>query len=334
VSRLRFAVAGAEGAPRSILVVKPSSLGDIVHTLPAVALVRQHWPAARMRWLINSEWASLLEGNPDVDEVLDFPRSTFRGPGAAVAAARWAVGLRPRAASDLVLDFQGLLRSALLARLCRGKGGRIAGLSDAREGARLFYDHTADVSGRLHAVERYLALVASLGIDNPGPLAWPLPGGVPPAAELPARFVLLHPFSRGAGKSLAPEEVAAFCRALAPFPVLIAGRSAQTISAEPNAVDLLNRSTLPELIWLIRHAAFVVSVDSGPMHIAAALTDRLLSLHTWSDPRRVGPYRKTAWVWKDGRLGQVRDLAEPQKSLPAPDLQAVAGWLARRLRED
>jgi len=62
------------------------------------------------------------------------------------------------------------------------------------------------------------------------------------------------------------------------------------------------------LIWLIRAARFVVSVDSGPMHIAAAVTDNLLSIHTWTDPRRIGPYNPDAWVWKNGLLFRVSEL--------------------------
>jgi ADP-heptose:LPS heptosyltransferase len=67
-------------------------------------------------------------------------------------------------------------------------------------------------------------------------------------------------------------------------------------------VNLLNQTTLLQLIWLIRAARFVISVDSGPMHIAAAVTSQLISIHTWSDPRRVGPYNAEAWIWKNGEL--------------------------------
>jgi len=66
---------------------------------------------------------------------------------------------------------------------------------------------------------------------------------------------------------------------------------------------------LLQLIRLIRAAAFIVSVDSGPMHIAAATSDRLISIHTWSDPLRVGPYNSSAWVWKSGQLRRVREFA-------------------------
>ena len=315
-------------SPRSILVVKPSSLGDIVHTLPAVSLLRRAWPQARLRWIVNPEWAPLLEGNPDVDEVVLFPRRELSG--SVFKQLRWLRATGAAYRSDLVLDFQGLLRSALMGRFCRG--GKLLGLSDAREGARFFYDQAVPVQ-REHAVDRYLKLVAALGIDTTGPLTWNLPQGSRPAGfTLEEPFVLLHPFSRGEGKSLSPEETRAFIEAL-PCPVVLAGRSKVLLPDAPkNLVNCLNRTTMSELIWLIRQARFVVSVDSGPMHIAAALTPHLLSLHTWSDPALVGPYRPEAWVWKDLTLFQARQLHTPPpsaaKPMVAPDLAAVAAHVS------
>ncbi len=329
-------------SPTSILVVKPSSLGDIVHTLPAVACLKRAWPQASLRWLVNPEWMPLLEGNPDVREAIPFPRRELGGLRRFPRQIQWARLMRREYRADWVLDFQGLLRSALIGRLCRGK--LLAGLSDAREGARFFYDRAADLSTKtpLHAVDRYLKLAAAVGADTTGPLLWRLPEGTPPRGFEPgfepAReepFVLLHPFSRGTGKSLSAGEVEAFCRAL-PFPVVLAGRTAvQTarIDALENVTNLLNGTTLGELIWLIRRARFVVSVDSGPMHIAAALTPRLLSIHTWSDPARVGPYNPDAWILKDRTLYQARQMGNPvEKRRTAPDLKAVAAFVEEAIR--
>ena len=114
-------------------------------------------------------------------------------------------------------------------------------------------------------------------------------------------------------------------------PLVIAGRGSHQAIRGENAIDLLNHTTLIELIWLIRRASFVVSVDSGPMHIAAAITSRLLSLHTWSDPRRVGPYRPDAWVWQHAVLRQVRDLTRSDLGIPASNLTAIAAWVASQL---
>lgn len=295
--------------PRSILIIKPSSLGDVVHALPVVACVKHRWPDARITWVVNPEWAPLLEGNPHLHEVIEFPRKQFRGVFGWLRFIRWARSLHRRVRPDLVLDLQGLLRSALIGWFA---GGTMWGMTDSREGSRLLHDAVAKVGTRrepVHAVRRMLILAETLKCDTSGPLEWPLPAGSAPAVPLPPHFVVLHPFSRGAGKSLSLAEVSNFCRALAPLPVVIVGGPGSA-PKEENAVDLLGRTTLPELCWVIRRADFVVSVDSGPSHIAAALTDRLLAIHTWSDPRQVGPYRPNAWVWKDGRLGRMSEFPQ------------------------
>jgi ADP-heptose:LPS heptosyltransferase len=290
-------------------------------------LIKERWPRAHLRWLVNPEWAPLLEGNPHVDEVVHFPRGQFRGPAGWARVPGWAKKIAARKA-DLVLDFQGLLRSALVGRLGRAAGGRIVGLSDAREGSRLFYDETVAVAEQAHAVDRYLALVAALGIGIGGACEWPLPPGSPPAGfDATGPFLVLHPFSRGAGKSLSAGEVGDIVDELAPHRVVLAGRGDATIREAGNLTNLLNRTTLSELIWLLRRAIFTVSVDSGPMHIAAALTARLLSIHTWSDPRLVGPYRPEAWVWKDGELFQMKDIGIPEKRRRVDGMAALAQFV-------
>ena len=312
--------------PRSILIIKPSSLGDVVHTLPAVARVRRRWPDAKLRWLVNPEWVPILEGNPDIDEVIEFPRQRFRGLAGWARLPRWIRELRERVKPDLTLDFQGLLRSAWIAR---GVGGDCWGTSDSRECARFFHRHIVRVPPRsepVHAVNRYLALVAALGCDISGPLEWRIPAGMAPAG-CPHEFILLHPFSRGEGKSLTAEEVAKFCAEIAPANVVLAGRTDAAISPLPNVTNLLNKTTLPELCWLLRNAAFTVSVDSGPMHIAAAVSENLLSIHTWSDPRKVGPFNPGAWIWKDGKIGRM---AEFPNGTGVPR-DALGRWLAEKV---
>ena len=297
--------------PRSILVIKPSSLGDIVHTLPAVASVKRHWPQARVSWLVNPEWAPLLRENPYVHDVIEFPRKQLGGLFGWLRFPGWMRALRERAQPDLVLDFQGLFRSAYIARRA---GGESWGTSDSREGASFLHHRVVPVPPRsapVHAITRYLALATALGCDT-STLEWPLPAGAAPAG-IPERFVVLHPFARGVGKSLTIAEVVDICRALAPMPVVIVGSGDVTFPPLGNLVNLLGRTTLPELCWLLRRAEFVASVDSGPAHLAAALNERLLAIHTWSDPRQVGPFQPRAWVWKDGRIGRMADFpnAEP-----------------------
>jgi ADP-heptose:LPS heptosyltransferase len=319
-------------APREILIIKPSSLGDVVHTLPSFVELRRAFPKAKIRWLVNTEWKPLLDGLTRLDEIIEFPRRDFRGARGLMRIGPWASELRKRTNADLVLDYQGLLRSALIAKLCRGANGRVVGLKDAREGAWLFYHKSMSTAGCVHAVDRYLALTRRVTGTGPAALEWPLPEGKIPsgfAARQP--FVVLHPFSRGEGKSLTREQVTEFCERVAPHRVIIAGQANQPVPGLANVSNLLNATDLHELIWLLRHAAFVVSVDSGPMHMAAALTNRLVAIHTWSDPAKVGPYRTDAWVWQNGRLFQQGDLENSAAHREAANIAEVAEFVKTQL---
>jgi heptosyltransferase I len=277
-----------------------------VHTLPAVALVRDAHPGVEITWVINPEFAPLLRGNPDVDHIHIFPRGEFRGLGAPGSLMPWLKATR-KLRPDLALDFQGLLRSALIAKISGAK--QIYGMNDAREGARWFYHRAAKVNRRDHAVERYLKLAECAGATIGDQLRCPFPTGdmLPRFDEHPP-FILLHPFARGDGKSLSNAVIKEFCYAFKPTRVVVVGQSDRKIDIAENCVELTNQTSLLQLIRLIRVARFIISVDSGPMHIAAAVTDRLLSIHTWTDPRRVGPYNPDAWVWKSGKLLRVSEL--------------------------
>jgi heptosyltransferase I len=282
-----------------------------VHTLPAVAAIREAHPQAEITWVINPEWATLLRGNPDVDHLHIFPRGDFHGLSAPASLLPWLKKtrtLRP----DVALDFQGLLRSAMIGRISHAR--EFWGMSDGREGSRLFYHHVARVNRRAHAVERYLKLAEAFGATIQEPLRFPLPtGDALPRFDTYPPFVLLHPFSRGAGKSLGNAVIRNFCDALAPVRVVVVGKSSRRIAEPDNCVNLANQTSLLQLIWVIRAAHFIISVDSGPMHIAAAVTSRLISIHTWSDPRRVGPYNPDAWIWRRGELARMRDFPDAGK---------------------
>ena len=115
-------------AMRSLVVVKPSSLGDIVHTLPAVALIKRAHPQLSIRWVVRTEFMALLDGNPDLDGLIEFPRRAMRGPLGVIKLFGWARRtLRSPAAPDLLIDFQGLARSAVMAKR---SGARILWLTD------------------------------------------------------------------------------------------------------------------------------------------------------------------------------------------------------------
>jgi ADP-heptose:LPS heptosyltransferase len=317
---------------RSVLVVKPSSLGDIVHTLPSVHLLKRAGPHLKITWVANTEWAPLLAGNADLDGVIPFPRKDFRFPPKPGRLLEWYAANR-RVKPDLALDFQGLLRSALIARTSGAKA--IHCLGDATPACRMLAHRVVPaVLSEEHAVTRYLKLVADLGIDTGGAPEFPLPaGGKPAGPDLPERYLLVHPYSRGDNKSIPDDCLARLVAMLAPAPVVLVGRAEEGRRPPEGCVSLLNKTSLGELIWLIRRAHFTVSVDSGPMHIAAAITGRLLGIHNWTDPFLVGPCNPGAWVWKNGALRQMRDVTAPNSAGSRSFSLEHAGQVAEFLRE-
>ena len=292
---------------RRILLVKPSSLGDVVHALPVVAAIREQWPECELRWLILPAWRSLVEENPGVSATILFPRDRFRGPSGWLRAAAWGGTLRDWR-PDLALDLQGLLRSGLFCRLSGAP--RIIGLSDAREGAGLLHTDRVSVDSRDHAVRRCLRVLEPLGIPVPAEPRFDLPdGGLPAGFDPSEPYLVLHPFARGRGKSLDVSMIRAFLRGAAGRRVILVGRGNCPHDLPRHAENWTNRTDLGELIGMIRSASFIVSSDSGPMHLAAALRpERTLSIHFWSDPLRVGPFPGCSRIWKNGRLIQVSGL--------------------------
>lgn len=154
--------------PQRILIIKPSSLGDVTHALPVLNLVRNRWPAARISWLVAPACAGLLEGLKTLDEVIVFERRRFgtawRNPAAGLDLIRFKRDLKRRG-FDLVIDLQGLFRSGWLAWQT-GAPVRI-GFANAREFAPLFYTHRVPIDSlEIHAVDRYLQVAKALGCED------------------------------------------------------------------------------------------------------------------------------------------------------------------------
>lgn len=299
-------------SPHRILLIKPSSMGDVIHALPVVAALHEAWPHAEIRWLIQPAWRDLVEGHPGVTQTISFPRESFRGLKGWLRSLLWARTLREWH-PDIAIDLQGLLRSALMAR-CSG-ADKIVGLSNAREGASLFYSAVAKVNKKDHAVNQLLAILDIMGIPKPKVPQFILPQGTLPAGFLvPQSFVVLHPYARGSGKELTQEQVIAFAESLNNIPVVLVGKG-KTMSGLPgNVLDWSNRTTLLELIAIFRQASFIVSSDSGPMHLAAALQPaKTLAIHRWSDPLRVGPWFEESWVWKHRMMKKRKELSEEDR---------------------
>jgi len=307
-----------------ILVVRLGSMGDVIAALPAVASLKQSLPQARITWVIEPRWAVLLEGNPHVDAVIQFERRTVAGWRSA-----WQELRRER--FDLAVDFQGLVKSALLATAARPE--RIFGFTAdyAREAPASWF-YSDKVSIRLyHAVERNLDLAAAAGASKIV-RTFPLPQG-DPEGELPADdFVLASPLAGWGAKQWPLESYGELAR-------LLRGEfGLRLVLNAPHRVDVdgawAHVSAIPGLIHATRRAAAVVGIDSGPTHLAAALGKPGVAIYGPTDPARHGPYGETIQVLRTpGAVTSYRRSAEPDSSMRAigPDqvVQALAGKLSQ-----
>jgi len=288
---------------RRILFIKPSSLGDIVHALPTLAALRQHYPQAHIAWLVKRQWAGLLERVEGIDRVWAV------GPG----MAGWLSELpRLRAERfDLAVDLQGLFRSALMARLA-GCPVRI-GFANGREGSPFFYSLRVGVPAQeMHAVDRYLLVSDALGAARPATPQFRFtvsPADRERVSDVLGRagvragspWIAVHVSARWPTKRWPLESFAAVADRLheegaGPL-VLIGGpddrADAQTMQAlvkTSSIIDVTGLTQLGLLPALLQAASVLVTNDSGPLHVAAAVGTPVVALFGPTSPVRTGPY--------------------------------------------
>ena len=288
--------------PQRILIIKPSAIGDVVHALPVLNLLRRRWPAAHVSWLVTPACAGLLERHPQLDEVIRFERREFgrgwRSPRAAVDLLRFMRDLGRRK-FDLVIDLQGLFRSGWLA--AAAKAPVRVGPAGAREGAWLFYTHRVPTGPvEQHAIERYLTIAEAVGCER-GPVEFHFAVDDDDRAHVarltPGRYAVLMPGANWPTKQWPAERFAALVGPLRDqfgLECVVAGGPDVAHLAEkvPAAANLAGRTNLRQLVALLERAALVVANDSGPMHIAAALGRPLVTPFGPTNPVRTGPYRR------------------------------------------
>lgn len=288
-----------------ILILKPSSLGDVIHALPVLRLIKQHLPASEIHWWIDSALAPLLADDPDLDGLILFERRRWRNPRywpEALASIRQTRARR----FDWVIDLQCLARSGAFAWLANGEF--LVGLDEVREGARGFYDVAARrASFHTHAVDWYLSMLEILGVPANRPFTW-LPARPATAATIRtkwpstgARWITLQPGARWNNKRWPAESFAEFARQFArehpEARLAVLGSQADqaagsliAASAPGQCLNLCGQTTLPEMVEWVRRSDLMVTNDTGPMHVAAALGVPVVALFGPTEPRRTGPY--------------------------------------------
>lgn len=312
----RSAVRSLGQSPR-ILIIKPSSLGDVVHALPVLAALRRWRPRAHIAWLVGTSFAPLLENHSMIDEVILFDRARYgrmlTNPRILAEFARFSLDLRRRR-FDLVIDLQGLARSAYLTYTSGAK--HRVGFAAARELAWFACNHRVRCPpGVRHAVDRNLRVAEDIGAD-PRPVQFPIEITTADrsaagrklfatAGSPVERFIAVLPGARWESKLWPASHFAELINRIhstdLPRCVLLgapddrprADQIAAGLADRDALVDLVGATSLRETTALIDAAACVVCLDSGPMHIAAALGRPLVALFGSTDPSRTGPYRSS-----------------------------------------
>ena len=318
-----------ESAKR-FLIIRLSSIGDIVHALPAAVALGEAFPGAQIDWVVESRHAALLEGNPFLRRVI--PLDTLRWRRNLVrrktfAAIRSSIAALRAEDYDAAIDFQGLYKSAFIARLSRAR--ERVGFTETRlrePAAAAFYTAQVAPRERNHVIELNLALVEYLGVPRSDCARWRFPLPVSTAdencvsrqiAELGGRdFMIVNPGGGWRSKRWAPEDYAAVIRRMAEEflgEFLLTGSPDE----EPMIEEIRHASgtpraryfpsTITQFIALARRANLFVGSDSGPLHLTAAVGTPIVGIYGPTDPARNGPFSPLdITLWNGGPIDYTR----------------------------
>lgn len=300
-----------------ILILKPSSLGDVVQAIPFLRMLKIHFPDAEVHWWLADGLTSLLEGDRDIARIIPFRRDFFRSIQGWEGCFRSIHRIRGFG-FDLVFDLQALARSAVIAWLANGR--RTIGLEDWREGAPAFYDKTVPrPSPHTHAVDWYLEVLRVNGVPMNWNFEW-----IPERCEISRRvrsewflrrkrWIVLHPGARWPTKRWPADYYREVIKGVTGrdnslgFAVIGGAMDVELgdyiCMAAPDAcINLAGRTSIPEMIECIRAADLMLTNDTGPMHVASALSKPVVAMFGPTDPRRTGPY---------GQIGNALSGDEP-----------------------
>lgn len=292
-----------------VLIIKPSSLGDVIHALPVASALKATLPAASIDWVVGRGYEGVLEGNPAINRIIVFDRKLLKGPGWLGRLKGFLKELR-RERYDVVLDLQGLLRSGLM---CGASRARMSvGFANAREGATLFYTERVPApDADMHAVDRYMLALEHLGVRASGPPEFTVSLSDEDRAEADAllldigiakgeAFAAFAPSARwetkrwGAGRFVEAANRLYSDHGLKP---VFVGTGDEAALMDGVSADLLyrggmafGRTPLKVLAALLSRAAVLVTNDSGPMHMAAAVGTPVVAVFGPTEPARTGPY--------------------------------------------
>jgi lipopolysaccharide heptosyltransferase I len=283
------------------LIVRLGSIGDIVHAVPMAEALRARWPEAEIDWLVEDALGPVVAMAPTVSRAVPIRTRVVAGDRGWVPAMRLLRGRR----YDVVFDAQGLVKSAMLARLAGGR--RTIGWTRGhlREpAAALAYGETVDPRDARHVIDKNLALLRAVGIDAAERTVWLDPGEPSPAVARWAETTtspsaLLNAGANWPNKRWPPDrfgELAARLSAqhgLTPFVLWGPGDEAladAVVAASRGTASRAPATSLADVVWIARRAALVVCGDTGPIHLACAAGAPVVGIYGPTSPARNGPW--------------------------------------------
>ena len=290
---------------RRILMIRLSSLGDIIHALPTLYAVRKNWPNAHITWAVHEQFSHILPGKPWIDEVIFIDKKRLK-----TVSYLWELwkDLHSRK-FDLCLDLHCFAKSAAVALVSGAKDK--FGYWELREGSFLVNKPLVGEHKYDHVIQRYLDTVRAMGgtvdaVEYPmvhDPIAVESVNGMLHEGQIDDSYVVLAPGARWELKEWPMEYWCALTRRFCDDGkkvVLVGspddrvkGCAIATAVEHPSILDLTGRTSIPELVEVIRGAACFVSADTGPLHIASALRIPLIALFGTTSAERTGPYGGT-----------------------------------------
>lgn len=314
-------------SPRSILIIRPSALGDVCRSVPIAAALKAKWPDASISWLVNAPYADAVSSHPAVDEVIPFDR---KGMGATskklnpFPALRFMHELRNRR-FDITIDAQGLLRSGLFA-FATGAPLRV-GYADARELGWLGLNRRVNVPSQTHTVDKMLALLAPLDVtcDIPDMRLYATPDAsnkIKSDTQFEAPYIALAPTSLWPGKRWPIErfvELAKRINSLGHSTVVIGAPGEQSqctpLLELQGVIDRVGKTTVGEMMAIVERARFVVANDSAALHMAVGFNTPAVALFGPTDTSLVGPYQRSSDVIQHRMPADILDHKNEESGL-------------------
>ncbi|SEO72850.1 glycosyltransferase family 9 protein [Propionispora vibrioides] len=292
---------------RNILIVKLSAIGDVIHALPVAHALKQCYPEARITWVVEKPAYDLLTNNPDIDEIIVFDKPKFKSIGGLLRHGPGFAKELKQHHFDLSIDLQGLFKSGMISWLS-GARERLV-YCNAREGSDFLGRKVCGPFADGHVVNRYLDVVRSLGCQVDAPV-FPIEITEEEAGQALAiakhsgldvqnSYVILAIGANWPNKCWPVSRFAELADRLyedGVIPVVIGGAKETTAFAEMQAimrippVNMIGKTTLKQLAYLIRRSQAFVGGDTGPMHLAAATGAPVVALYGPTDANRNGPF--------------------------------------------